>query len=438
MEKIKFKYVTVTEGFDWGPAITKLILQFDAKIALKAIGSGFFDVYATRSILHGELGYSGDEVVTKPCQVTCVYQSDCIGNRDEVGDFLAICLAVGPDRIENSPFYYHEKVGRNRYVAIHFSIALKTNKYLTLLSGGPCALMPCEEDDQLGNVNLICDDFEHNQSYAYKGVSLRYASFKPKGTTGGKTPLIIWLHGAGEGGEETKIAVLGNRVTNLAKELIQSHFGDGGAHVLVPQAPTMWMDLNGDSIYNTDLPNSDGKSYYTEALMHLIDDYVDHHYEIDRNRIYIGGCSNGGYMTIQMLIHFPDYFAAAFPIAEAYHVDWLSEERLERLKHIPIWLIHSKDDPVVQVADREGLLDHYTVALYRRLVARGAKDVHLSLFESVIDTSNTYQDQEGNPYTYHGHFSWIYALNNACGLEIDGKYCRLFEWLSSKSKAKRL
>lgn len=35
---------------------------------------------------------------------------------------------------------------------------------------------------------------------------------------------IFWIHGQGEGGTDVDIAILGNKVTSLAKDPIQSYF----------------------------------------------------------------------------------------------------------------------------------------------------------------------------------------------------------------------
>ena len=74
----------------------------------------------------------------------------------------------------------------------------------------------------------------------------------------------------------------------------------------------MWMD-GGNGVYQ----NGDLGSIYTESLMEFIKDYVANNPDVDPNRIIIGGCSNGGYMTMEMILTYPDYFAAAFPICEA-------------------------------------------------------------------------------------------------------------------------
>ncbi|ORX39537.1 hypothetical protein BCR32DRAFT_288524 [Anaeromyces robustus] len=68
---------------------------------------------------------------------------------------------------------------------------------------------------------------------------------------------------------------------------------DGGAYVLAVQTPTLWMD---------------------NVLFAAIEDYVNSNSDIDTNRIYVGGCSNGGYMTLDLIFEHGDYFAAYYPI----------------------------------------------------------------------------------------------------------------------------
>ena len=59
-------------------------------------------------------------------------------------------------------------------------------------------------------------------------VDLQYAAYEPKKLqSGNKNPLIIWLHGQGEGGTDPDITLLGNKVTALTKEDIQNHFKSG-------------------------------------------------------------------------------------------------------------------------------------------------------------------------------------------------------------------
>src|SRR5699024_11287221 len=73
----------------------------------------------------------------------------------------------------------------------------------------------------------------------YGDINLTYASFTPDPKKS-KHPPIILLHGAGEGGTDTRIALYGNKVVALASEKIQSYFD--GAYVMIQQAPIMWID----------------------------------------------------------------------------------------------------------------------------------------------------------------------------------------------------
>ena len=203
--------------------------------------------------------------------------------------------------------------------------------------------------------------------------TIRLAAYEPETLRGGApNPLVIWLHGAGEGGMTLDAAVLGNEVSLLAKEKIQNHFtsadGTTGAYVLLPQCETVWMD-EGDGQNG----EGTGVSRYTKVLMEAIEQYVDNHPDVDRNRIYLGGCSNGGYMTLNLLVEYPGYFAAAFPVCEAY--DTLDQEqRIEALAAQSIWFVQSADDNVVNP-------ERYVIPTYTDLVFEEAEDCWLSMFD---------------------------------------------------------
>ncbi|MFZ1354522.1 MULTISPECIES: hypothetical protein [Lactobacillales] len=40
---------------------------------------------------------------------------------------------------------------------------------------------------------------------------------------------------------------------------------------------------------------------------------------------------NGGYMTVNLAIENPDYYAAIFPICQAYQSEWIDDDDLEKL-----------------------------------------------------------------------------------------------------------
>ena len=449
-------YTTVTEAFDWGPAITKVILNMGTKIDSTTLTTQTFSISSERiySSLDYITGSMVDKDEIKERKATKVYTSNKAGKKAVEGKYVTIELQVGPDLTEGSPFAT-DATGKNNYVDTSYIIKLNDNANLKTADGNKISMTATDKDDNTGNSTLLADKFNQSGSFTQGNITLKYASFTPDKALKKKSsnPLIIWLHGAGEGGTDPSIALIGNKVVNLASNKIQSYFGTTGAYILVPQAPTMWMDYDGKGTYNTTVPESNGSSYYTKALKGLIDQYVKEHPEIDKNRIYIGGCSNGGYMTLNMLFSYPTYFAAAFPICEAYDNSFITDTKINSIKNVPIWFTAAKNDPVVAIY--EGSIDYttftYTLKLdesgnpiplnnfsnaaYNRLVAAGAKDVHYSLFDNVVDTSGKYfKAGTTQPYEYMGHFSWIYALNNECTDEIGGKTVTLFEWLSQQSK----
>ena len=114
----------------------------------------------------------------------------------------------------------------------------------------------------------------------------------------------------------------------------------------------------------------------------------------------------GGFMTMNMLLNYPTYFAAAYFAAEAYADQYISDEQIQSIKNIPMWFIHAENDGTVNIS-------LHTNATYKRLQDAGATDLHYSHYDNVVDTSRKY-DVDGAQYEYNGHWSWIYLFNDEC------------------------
>ena len=145
------------------------------------------------------------------------------------------------------------------------------------------------------------DAFTYGQ---WDGMNYRLAT--PKGNRPANRPLVVWLHGNGEGGvsadeynNESQLranrGALGPATTEAQRIL-------GGAYVLAPQVPDTW--------YNIDAAG------YDATLKAMIDDVV-RTYRIDASRIYLMGASAGGFMTVRTAGAYPQFFAAAVPTAPA-------------------------------------------------------------------------------------------------------------------------
>ena len=116
----------------------------------------------------------------------------------------------------------------------------------------------------------LVDEFDLTGKYEYEaGKTMSYAYFTPKKAVA-KAPLIIWLHGGGEGGTDPTIALMGNKAFNYASSDIQKYFG--GAYVLVPQCPGAWMH-NKEGVMQ---PGS-SEDVYNIGLMALIKQFVKTH-----------------------------------------------------------------------------------------------------------------------------------------------------------------
>ena len=418
-------YMTVTEVTDYGPYITKIILPLSQSIKSEALSEDTFNVYVERrSKKTGEviqLRKDWNSVELYPskgyCRVTNTYTSDREGNKTEIGSHATLELECEAIYRLNSEIAFVQE--HNVYVFCEFRIT-QVKEILTnndSISG--------HVYDHFGGGNMEQVKGWVNSESSYAEMPLRFGYFSPN-MSRDKHPLIIWLHGAGEGGYDTTVAYTGNNVLNLSSEKVQKIFG--GAYVLAPQVPTMWMD-DGSGEYT-----KSGNSMYVKALKALIDEFINLHSNIDSNRIYIGGCSNGGFMTMRMIIDYPDFFAAAYPVCEALYDEVITDQNIQDIKNTPIWFTHAKNDEIVKP-------EITVVPTYERLLKAGAPNVHFSYFDKVIDTSGIFKDIEGKPFEFFGHGTWIYMLKDDCVLDYDGspvkvngKEVTLLQWLSLQSK----
>lgn len=387
------KYDLVVTGYDWGPGTDKLIIHAGKEYKPEIINAEDFTVIVNTMVFNwGTFQMQNGAGYRK---ISAAYPE---------GKDIILELEVGPEDSYSNPFIFSSTM-MNDWQKV-YNVKIKNEK------------LKLEVTEMNKRISPLADQFTYSSSI-YKDITLQYASWKPANDK--KKPLIIWLHGMGEGGKDPYITLLGNKVVNLITEEVQKCFGDTGACVLAPQADGFWMQTTAkkDSMDGWVSDTSEMvKSYYTEALFNLIDNYIKANEDIDPKHVYIGGCSNGGYMTMNMLIEYPGYFAAAYPVCEAYPDSRITEEKLEKLVGQSIWFTQSLDDKTV-------IPEFYVLPTYKRLEEAGAKDLHITLWENVSDTTGHYYKND-LPYKFNGHWSWIYTLNNQCR---EGELS-IFEWLA--------
>jgi predicted peptidase len=461
-------------GYEFGPSVNKVIVELDQ--AISSVDSGSAKVTTADAERKIEKAYVSDEK----------------GNALKEGEeskYVTLELAVSFDSEKNyspgSPFTFSMETFQNSW-SEEYKVELSG---LTVKSKDSEATLETEVDaidNRVSNDSAVFANrgtfsgtYKNDSTKKDEEVTLNYAAFEPDSLKDGdKNPLVIWLHGAGEGGDDSDITLLGNEVTALARDDIQSHFTAGdqtGAYVLTLQTKTYWMD-EGDG---TNGPGA-GLSRYTDAAMDAIKEYVDNNPDVDTDRIYLSGCSNGGYMTLNLAITNPGYFAALVPQSAAYsyydyernedgtykEVDsetsfsgkekvpteevYFDDEKLAAIKDTPIWFIHSADDTTVDPTK-------YSLPIYKDLVDSGATNKWFSYYESLEGA-----DIPG--ITYQGHWSWIYFFNDqvtgvqdvdsikaaddlsafkasnetkggSATAEVDGQsYNNIYDWLNAQSK----
>jgi predicted peptidase len=160
--------------------------------------------------------------------------------------------------------------------------------------------------------------------------SLNYLLYLPLNFTNDKKwPLILFLHGAGERGNNLELLKRYGIQTKLLKE------PDFPCVVISPQCPE-------NSIWEMQF----------DLLTELLDETVNK-YPIDEKRIYLTGISMGGYGTWNYAILNPDKFAAIVPVSGGA----MMLKHAVRLKDTPIWVFHGREDISIPIEESQRVVD---------------------------------------------------------------------------------
>lgn len=176
--------------------------------------------------------------------------------------------------------------------------------------------------------------------------TLNYRKLEPiEKKDGEKYPLVLFLHGAGERGNDNKSQLVhgGNLFAKTANRQAYP------AYVLFPQCPSdcFWAFPEypasfEESSFPVNYPMADGVTMVKE----LLDSYLAQD-DIDLERIYLVGISMGGMGTYDLVCRFPEVFAAAVPICGGINV-----KRIHEGMTSVYWrVIHGNADSVVPVGN---------------------------------------------------------------------------------------
>jgi predicted peptidase len=315
---------------------------------------------------------------------------------DRRGD-IVLELSHGEGQLGGGTLGYIVSRGRN--VRLDLVYTITQNAPLVSRDGRPITIASFVQGRL---VNPEVDAF----SYHVSGSGMKYRLYSPahgsRSTARGKRPLVVWLHGGGEGASlpdnyyDNETTLRANRgALGFATPQAQRIFS--GAYVVAPQSTSYWME--------------DGPRF-APLIREIIRD-LTRRYPVDRDRISVAGASNGGYMSMKMTTTYPELFASSVPICgvvtslQPGGPRLITDAELRRIS-TPTWLVTSRDDTTVppepNTLHAHDLIPGSLLTLYDRVVWNG--------------------------YQFPGHWSWIYVARN--DPRIGG--VSIWEWMARQRR----
>jgi predicted peptidase len=173
-----------------------------------------------------------------------------------------------------------------------------------------------------------------------KDETFKYRLMKPaKVEPGKKYPLVLFLHGAGERGDDNK-SQLKYGPTWLADDKNREKYP---CYVLAPQCRNgkKWAEVDWSAATSTPLAAEPGSQM--KYALAAFDDTIKKE-QVDESRLYLTGISMGGYGSWDLAARLPDRFAAVVPICGGG-----DEKQAPKLTKLPIWVWHGDADKAVKV-----------------------------------------------------------------------------------------
>jgi predicted peptidase len=206
-----------------------------------------------------------------------------------------------------------------------------------------------------------------------------YRLLPPKNVEKSKRyPLIVFLHGSGERGNDASDILLKHPGQFFANDTNRTNYP---CFVLIPQCrPNSWWSNTIKNPKSKDSINgmysflpSDTITNDTRLLIALLKQ-LSKNKQVDSKRIAIGGISMGAMGTFEMLWRMPNFFSCAYAICGGGSVEKISAS----VKNMPIKIFHGLADNVVKHI--------HSQRMYNALQTKGAK-VELIEYKNVQHNS---------------------------------------------------
>ena len=183
--------------------------------------------------------------------------------------------------------------------------------------------------------------------------TLLYRILMPENFDKTKTyPVLLFLHGAGERGNDNKAQLIHGSKLFLRPEVRANY----PAIVIFPQCPedSYWSNVKSSTVNgkrNFEFEKGGKPTLAMKMVMSLMEQVKDLPYT-DNKRIYAGGLSMGGMGTFEILRRMRGEFAAAFAVCGGDN-----PENVRKYKNIPLWIFHGAKDDVVPPENSQIIAD---------------------------------------------------------------------------------
>ena len=191
------------------------------------------------------------------------------------------------------------------------------------------------------------DEYEARKHAAVDGTTLNYRLLKPQNYDAAKKyPLVLFLHGAGERGDDNA-AQLRHGAPLFTKPEVREKYA---CFVVAPQCPAeqKWADID----WSSDAPVQPEKASPSMTLTLAAIEALRKEFSIDADRLYVTGLSMGGYGTWDLITRFPERWAAAAPVCGGG-----DKAKAALAKAVPIWAFHGVEDQAVKLVRTVEMID---------------------------------------------------------------------------------
>lgn len=243
-----------------------------------------------------------------------------------------------------------------------------------------------------------------------QGVTMTYYLYIPNGyVPTQKYPLVLLLHGGGERSdpnatpaqnqfllfEQPYAQVWSPTYNNPDSPHIQQRWP---SFVVIPQIPMNQQWVNADVNYGS-YTMSPQPTPWLLASKELLDSLQQQYAGIDARRLYITGLSIGGYGVWDAIERWPNYFAAAAPIAGGG-----DPSKAAVLVNMPIWAFQGSADNVVPISASRDMIAAIKAAGGHPLYTEFPNYSH-EIWDMVYSTT-------GNSNRVVGFFPWLFSQRN--------------------------